>query len=188
MRVVLIFTRRSTLSSDVYIFLVISTYFWFRLLHFFVISVPCVLLMNGTAILLWVRMWCIFFSMSVMRSYVELMGYWRLDFVHVSFGTSFRKSEVNPPGSWWLDFGLPGSWLMLGIFSPIPWLIYPRVGMKMIQWLTLWSNSWLVAVWWIGGWCLVKRTISWFFLGPSKWILVLVVFDPWPNIISCILL
>ena len=51
MRVVLLFTRRSALRSDVHIFLVMSTYFICRLLHLCVMSISCVSLMNGAIIL-----------------------------------------------------------------------------------------------------------------------------------------
>ena len=56
-------------------------------------------------------------------SYFEPKYYWRLEFWHVYFGTSVRKSDVEPPGSWQLVFGTPGSWLILGLVSTCLWLI-----------------------------------------------------------------
>ena len=133
-----------------------SMYFRCRLLHFCVTPVLCVLSTNGAIILLWVLIWHIFFSTSVRQSYVELTGYWRLEFWNLSFGTSVRQSDVETPGSWRLDFGTPGSWLMSGLVSTIIWLIQPSGGTNMRLWLALWRNSVLITVWWLGGWFLVK--------------------------------
>ena len=57
------------------------------------------------------------------KSDVEPTGSWRLDFGHISFGTIVRQSNVEPLGSWWLDFGPPGSWIMSVIVSPSTWLV-----------------------------------------------------------------
>ena len=123
MIVVLLFTRRYTLCSDVYVFLVMSMHFLCRLLQVFLMSVSCVLLINGAAILLCVCTWSIFFSTIIRRSDVELTGSWRLDFRNVSFGTSVRHSDVEPLSYLQLDFRHPGWWLMLGIVSLSPWWI-----------------------------------------------------------------
>ena len=98
MAVVLIFTRRFALRSDVYIFLVMSMLFQCRLLHYFVMSILCVLLMNSAAILLSVVIWHILFSTSVRRSDVEPTNSWWLDF-GVSFGMSVVQSYVELLGS-----------------------------------------------------------------------------------------
>ena len=156
MRVVLLFTRISILHYYVHIYLVMSTYFLWNLLHFLLMFVLYVLLMNGATILFWVGTWCFLFNTSVIRSDVEPTGSWGLDFGYVSFGTIVRHSDVEPPGSWRLDFGPPGSWLMSGLVSPSSWLIHPHGGNKLRLWLVLCSYSCLISVWWIGRWCLVK--------------------------------
>ena len=48
--------ERSALRYDDYIFLVMSAYFWCRPLHFWVMYVSYVVLMNGTVIIFWVSM------------------------------------------------------------------------------------------------------------------------------------
>ena len=112
MRVVVLFTRRSELCYYVYIFLVMSTYFCCRLLHFGVMYVSCVLLTNGAAILFWVCMWYMWFNMSVRPLDVKTPGYWWLEFGKFYFSTSARQSNVEPTSSWCSYFGPPGSWLM----------------------------------------------------------------------------
>ena len=84
MGVVLLFTRRSTLSSGFHIFPVMSMYFWCRLLHFCVMYISCVLLMDDVKILFWVHTWHMIFSTRMRWSYVGPTGYWGLDFEHVS--------------------------------------------------------------------------------------------------------
>ena len=155
-----------------------SRYFWCRLLHFCVIYVSYVLLMYGTVILFWVRMWRIFFSNNVIWSDVEPAGSWRLDFWHVSFGTSVRRSDVEPPGFWPSDFGPPVSWPMSVIVSPSLWLIQPHGGTNLILLLALWIYSCLMAVWWLSGWCLVNNTFFLSCLVPSKWRIIPGVFNP----------
>ena len=144
--------------------------------------------MDGDVLLFWVHSWCIFFSKNVIRSDVEPTGSWRLDFWNVSFGTSVRQSDVEPLGSWQFNFGTLGSLLMPGLVSTSIWVIHPRGGTKLRLWLYLCKYSCLMAVWWLGGWCLVKNPLCWFVLGPSKRRSVLGVFDPCPNLISCPLL
>ena len=123
MRVVLLFMIGFALCYDVHIFLVMSTYFRCRLLRFGVMSFLCILLINGVAILFWVRTWSIFFRTSVRRSYIEPTSYWGLGFGHVSFSMNLIHSDGEPTGSWQLDFGPPGSWLILGIVILSPLLI-----------------------------------------------------------------
>ena len=113
----LLFTRISALLYDFHVFTGMSTYFWCRLLHFHAMSIWCVLWMNGSEILLWVRTWHILFSTIVRRSYVESPGSLWLYFGHISFGTSAVHSYIEPPGSWWLEFGTPGLRLRLGQVS-----------------------------------------------------------------------
>ena len=88
-----------------------------------VMYVLCVLLINGAVILLLVHMWCVFFSTTVICSDVDTTGSWQIKFGYVYFVTIVRQSDVEPPGSWWLDYAPLFSWLVLGIVSPIPWLI-----------------------------------------------------------------
>ena len=123
MRVVFLFTRRSEFCSDAQLFLVMYTYFRYILLHFFLMSISCILWMNGTVILFLVSTWRILLSTSVRQSYVEPVGSWRLDFGHVYFVTSIRQLDVEPPGSWLLDFGTLGLWLMFELVSTSTWLI-----------------------------------------------------------------
>ena len=136
--------------------LVMSTYFRCRLLHFCVMSLLYVLLINGATILFWVRTICIFFSTNVRWSDFQPPGSWWLDFWNFSFGTSVRQSDVEPPVPWRLDFGTLVSWLIKGLVSPSLRLIIPRGGKNLRLWLALWRNSWLIAVRWLGGWCLVN--------------------------------
>ena len=131
-RVVLLFIRRSTFRFDVYIFhpivfwclliLVMSMYFRCRQWHFCVMYISYVLLIYGAVILLWVRTWNIFFSMNGRQSDVEPTSYWRLDFWHVSVGTSVIQSYIEFPGSWHVDFEPPVSCLISGLVSPSPWI------------------------------------------------------------------
>ena len=125
--------KRSTLSSDVYVFSVMSTYSQCIPLHFCVMSVSCVLLMNGAAILSWMHMLSIFFSMIVELSNVEPLGSGGLDFGSIYFGTSARQSDVEPPRSWRSEFGPTGSLIMLGLVSPSPWFIMLSVRNIIIQ-------------------------------------------------------
>ena len=65
--------------------------------------------MNGASILFSVRTGHILFITNVIWSDVEPRGSWRLDFWHVSFGMRARQSAVEPPGSCRLDFVPLGS-------------------------------------------------------------------------------
>ena len=56
---------RYELRSDVCVLSVMSTYFQCRPSPFCMMSILCILLMNGVTILLWVHMWSIFFSTKV---------------------------------------------------------------------------------------------------------------------------
>ena len=156
MGVVFIFTRRSEMCFDVYVFWWFLRIFWCRLLNLCVMSISYVLLMDGAVILFYFHTWCIFFSTNVIRLDVEPIGYWRLYFWHVSFSMGVRQSDIETSGSWLFDFGPPGSLLISVLVSPSLWSIHPCGGTKLILGLTLWRYSCLVDVWWLGGWCLVK--------------------------------
>ena len=79
--------------------------------------------MNGVTTFFLVRDWRIFFSTIVIRSDVEPLGYLRLDFGHASFGMSTRQSDIESLGTWRLYFGNLGSWLIMVLVIPSPWLI-----------------------------------------------------------------
>ena len=159
-RVRLLFIRKSALHFDVFPpiafwylrILVMSTYFWCKLLHFCVMYVLYVLLIYASIVCLW----CIFFSTNTIWSDVEPTGYWWLEFWNISFGTSIRQSEVESMGSCRVYFGPPGSWLVLGLFSLSLLLIHPRRGVKLRLLLYMWGYLCIMDVWWLGGWCLVK--------------------------------
>ena len=123
MRVILLSTRIYPLRYDVHIIYVMSTYLWCKILYFCIMSILCILLMNGAENLFWLCTWRSFFSMSVRQPYVEPGVSWQFVFGHVSIGTSLRQSYFEPTGSWWLDFGTPGSWLVSIQVIPSPWLI-----------------------------------------------------------------
>ena len=65
--------------------------------------------------------------------------------LYIFFNTIVRRSDVGPLVSWHSDFGDPGSWLMSGIVSLIPWLIChtPTITCISINILCLLDNTWV---------------------------------------------
>ena len=100
-----------------------SMYLRCILLHLWVMSVLYILIMDGALTLLWFRTWNFLFITNERRSDVEPTGSWWLDFWYVSFGMSVIHSDVEPLDYWWFDFRTLISWLMEGLFSPSLWFI-----------------------------------------------------------------
>ena len=135
-----------------------STYFWCGPLHFCVLSVSLILLINSAVI---------FFSTIMRQSDVEPRGYWWLYFGHIFFGMTVIHSDVEPPGSWWSGFGPLCSCLISGLVSTSPLLVDSCRDTTLRLWLFLWRYSCLITVWWIFGWFLVKSYALLIFRGPQ---------------------